>query len=753
MKKKKRIRRKAMKSLTATTKILSGLVVVLAVSTLALTGTASAKSLYLVADHHTAQFDAWNINPNGTTTYQASYNLAYATDPSGIDMDEDSKTLFVTTEFSHAPGYPNVTFEFVDATTMTPLGYTDVGGENFAGIAVDDANDIVYTVYRATNDLFAFDWNPDGPSVSLRAGYPINLPNCSGAYGIALDETRGTLWVADGWSAGDSGDRDIGDRDIFEVSGLGTDPVDIEVVSGGFDTILGLFDANGSIVATDDDGGVDALSRFSNVAPDNGTVRFGISGYYDVGFDGNHSEFGSYQIAVWPNGSSVPTGPIVNESEPNTEFGERDIFASTGELLIYGSIVQFPISDPFVRAYDTTTWTEDTSKSFTPSHNPIDVAVDRQRGFVYTVSMSLGAGGMPNGSTLLSKYDPATRTETTVDLGHQGVGVAVDETTGYVYVTSDQITQCLEVWDTSTSPWTQVQATAVFGSPAGICIPQTEVSYNPLSLSKSDGLTTSECVYAGANINYEIYYDNTNAYDVHNVVITDTLPAETRFVSASDGGTYDSVTHTVRWNIGSLSAGAPQSYVTLVGTLEQGTTPGTTVTNFAMIDSDETPVTTQREDTDVCTEIPPPPQPPTTTPTISVTTDKTDYKTFDTMSVEIEIANPTNATQWVVYKWWLTIPGFDFMTTMATMPMTLPAGYSQTFSYPIYVGYWGEESFGALWGAALLDPGTNEIICFDSAYWCYKPIRPKNAGAETKKTPKSIASEIKEEIGKVGLPG
>ncbi|PXF51745.1 MAG: hypothetical protein C4B55_05155 [Candidatus Methanophagaceae archaeon] len=151
--------------------------------------------------------------------------------------------------------------------------------------------------------------------------------------------------------------------------------------------------------------------------------------------------------------------------------------------------------------------------------------------------------------------------------------------------------------------------------------------------------------------------------------------------------------------------------------------------------------------------VPLPPPPPTTTPTISVTTDKTDYKTFDTMSVEIEFANPTNATQWVVYKWWLTIPGFDFMTTMATMPMTLPADYSQTFSYPIYVGYWGEQSFGALWGVALLDPGTNEIICFDTTYWCYKPIRPKNAGAETKKTPKSIASEIKEEIGKVGLPG
>ena len=48
---------------------------VLCVLVLAMAGTAAAKSLYLINNHHTGQFDAWNINPGGTVTYQASNTL------------------------------------------------------------------------------------------------------------------------------------------------------------------------------------------------------------------------------------------------------------------------------------------------------------------------------------------------------------------------------------------------------------------------------------------------------------------------------------------------------------------------------------------------------------------------------------------------------------------------------------------------------------------------------------------------------
>jgi len=229
--------------------------------------------------------------------------------------------------------------------------------------------------------------------------------------------------------------------------------------------------------------------------------------------------------------------------------------------------------------------------SFRVSHMPVDVAVDTHRNIVYTV------GGW-HGSRLLSKYDVKTKTETTGNLGHYGCGVAVDEITGYVYVTGGPYeAQDISVWDTSTTPFTKKQSTGDIGRPAGLAI--ANVIVNPLNLSKDDGVTT--CVNPGDNITYTICYDNTaNAYDVHNVTLTDNLPAETNFVSATGGGIYNATTHTVTWDIGTLSAGAAQQCVQLVVQVDPNTTPGAKITNYATIDSTETPVTTVTEQTDIC---------------------------------------------------------------------------------------------------------------------------------------------------------
>ena len=244
-----------------------------------------------------------------------------------------------------------------------------------------------------------------------------------------------------------------------------------------------------------------------------------------------------------------------------------------------------------VRYYDTATWTH--QGSFAPTDAPNGITIDISAQAVYTVS------GFVTGSHLLCKYDLATGTETTTDMGHGGMGVAVDTATGLVYVSGGYAGDDVSVWDPSTL--TQTYTTGDIGNPTGICIPGKEIGYNPLDLSKDDGLSEDECVKAGANINYKICYDNTlNTYDVHNVTITDTLPAETTFVSASDGGTYDASTHTVTWDIGTLPAGTPQDCVTLIVTVKSGTAPGTLITNSVTIDSDETPPTTQNEDTNVC---------------------------------------------------------------------------------------------------------------------------------------------------------
>jgi len=435
-----------------TKQILGIFAVVLIISIISMAGIATAKSVYLSANHHTKQFDAWNINPDGTVTKVATYILKHSTDPSGIAIDavpKDAPVIFITSEFSGG-------VEMVNPITLEYMGVSS-GPSDLAGIDVDDVDNIVYTLRRQTNDLYIYSWDPVAKKLTQQA--VIDLPGMSYGFGIALDDSRDILWVSD---------------------------------------------------------------------------------------------------------------------TPNYMVRAYDVDVST-----WSDIVEIP------------------SLSFKVSHRPIDVTVDKRRNLVYTV------GGW-YGSRLLTKYDVATATETTKDLGVGGIGVAVDEVTGYVYVTrgTSSAGDDIQVWDTSTSPFTLLQDTPRIGNPAGICIPQEEIAVNPLGFSKDDRLAEDECVNVGAKITYDICYNNTaNDFDVHNVTIVDNLPPETSFVSATGGGTYDPGTHTVTWDIGTLIALAPQACVELVVQVDPATTPGIKVTNYATIDGEETrpkTPTTVTEQTDVC---------------------------------------------------------------------------------------------------------------------------------------------------------
>lgn len=265
------------------------------------------------------------------------------------------------------------------------------------------------------------------------------------------------------------------------------------------------------------------------------------------------------------------------------------------------------VSDPSnssVRAYDPATWTEVGSETYTVTAPdnllPIDVAVDSTRKAVYSVCMA-GGGGTPGASRYLNRFDLTSGTQQNILMGVYGVGIAVDEATGFVYVTG-QSPYSINVWDPYTGPGTQIQQLLVSGfsgAPAGIAIGN--VGVNPLNLSKDDGLGDDECVNAGANITYDICFDNAaNTFDVDNVTLVDTLPADVAFVSATGGGTYDSSNHEVTWNIGPLSAGASEACVELVVQVDLATAPGSTIKNDITIDSDQTEITTVNELTAVC---------------------------------------------------------------------------------------------------------------------------------------------------------
>src|SRR5258707_6036644 len=79
--------------------------------------------------------------------------------------------------------------------------------------------------------------------------------------------------------------------------------------------------------------------------------------------------------------------------------------------------------------------------------------------------------------------------------------------------------------------------------PRSTLFPSTTLCRSPiLAISKADG---PDPVAAGGNITYTISYSNTGNQNATGVVISDTIPANTSFVSATGGGTLETMSTTL----------------------------------------------------------------------------------------------------------------------------------------------------------------------------------------------------------------
>ncbi|MCZ6692102.1 MAG: hypothetical protein O7H41_21155 [Planctomycetota bacterium] len=83
------------------------------------------------------------------------------------------------------------------------------------------------------------------------------------------------------------------------------------------------------------------------------------------------------------------------------------------------------------------------------------------------------------------------------------------------------------------------------------------------SVPESSNTTTDMGVISATQITYVLSYSNSGNADATGVTISDTLPADTKFVSADNGGVYDANTNTVTWSIGTVGVGG-NGTVTLV---------------------------------------------------------------------------------------------------------------------------------------------------------------------------------------------
>jgi len=110
----------------------------------------------------------------------------------------------------------------------------------------------------------------------------------------------------------------------------------------------------------------------------------------------------------------------------------------------------------------------------------------------------------------------------------------------------------------------------------------TEVNVYRLEFEKESSVTQA---VPGLEFVYTLEFRNPGDYPVTGVTITDELPPELIFVSASDGGTYDGTS--VNWTIGTLP-GMAEGDVTFTVMVKDTVGNGTQILNCGVIDSDQT---------------------------------------------------------------------------------------------------------------------------------------------------------------------
>ncbi|MDY6986526.1 MAG: DUF11 domain-containing protein [Thermodesulfobacteriota bacterium] len=221
----------------------------------------------------------------------------------------------------------------------------------------------------------------------------------------------------------------------------------------------------------------------------------------------------------------------------------------------------------------------------------ISIAYDEEQEIVYT-------GGGYRNDNYLRKYDMKTaaadfKNLTAMKPGMGAIGVLVDPVTGLLYVTTGYEGDDLRIFDSDLNQvYRYPDEEGMITMPAGVCIGPPLGALPPiLDIVKTD---FPDPVIAGNELTYTMRVENTGASTAHNVILTDVYPPETTYVSGGDA--HNETTRTVTWNAFDLPAGAYMEFTLTVEVIP--TTPhGTTITNTATVDSDETEPVSDPEDT------------------------------------------------------------------------------------------------------------------------------------------------------------
>ncbi len=283
-------------------------------------------------------FNSLFVNSNGNVTFGApSGNFAESTgeflagppriaglwddlNPAagGVITFDESKNSF-TVIFDAVPEFPNVGANSFTISLKRSANHIDVDYDDLSaadGIAGVSCGGLVTSGFETPTDL------------SARNGR-INLHNQAAAFEVfaganvvdlSNDVVRftGTTNYEDNWAEPNDSiaqARHIslpfssipvkrfteieptgGDVDFYRFDATGGTSLVLQVVTGQLDTVLGLFDQDGNLVALDDDGGTGLLSRIVFPVPADGAYFLAVTTFPDGDFTGDGGSGGRYVL-------------------------------------------------------------------------------------------------------------------------------------------------------------------------------------------------------------------------------------------------------------------------------------------------------------------------------------------------------------------------------------------------------------------------------------------------------------------------
>ncbi len=550
------------------------------VSIAAVTNTAAGKSLYIIAEilgsspNRALPVQAYDIGVDGTLTFQAQYDIPNRDlGAVGMAIDSDSGYVFITYESGNL-------IQLLNPITMTDAGTTTApDASDLAGIVYDHKKKLLYTVDRGKAALYVYRWEPKTSSLTHVEGSPFTLLRAS-AYGIALDEIDGLLYVANA--------RNL--VTVYNTSNwelVNTIMLSRIAISIAVDAKNGLLYTGGGFagnqyltqyhlptgtereVQVDPDAGVMGLA----VDPQTGLI------YLDTGK--NNEPGGDALLAYDSALNQIDFIPAIGDPTglaiPGKEIGynplnlRKTVIRGATESTTTGGI-------PSVHAGDTITYgiSFDNNNNFTVTGVSIIDTLPRE--VTFKTALDDGVNG---------HYDPKTHTYSWSYPALPPGSSTVLELTVHVNGDVDVgtlITNNVTVNSNETPPTT---------TSADVL-----VANNGLNVTKTiQGAVEGQITWVDVNapLTYTICFDNNgNNFPVTEISIVDVLPNEVSFVSADGGksaGRYDPVAHTYTWSYGFLESGA-STCLGLVVKVNPEVAPGTTFTNTVVVDSNETPPST-----------------------------------------------------------------------------------------------------------------------------------------------------------------